>query len=162
MRYDAHFIIKEIATTYEGRVYLLPIYYREEKLFATLHDKKRYVIYYRNLQQCTRHGLRITKIHILQFTQSPWLHEYIEFNTNFRTLAKNEFEKNLFKLINNAIFGETMKNVHNHVNVRLVMYWDGRYSVEARIENQTFTVEAFFPRTWSCGNSRWSSTNQYM
>ncbi|XP_018399567.1 PREDICTED: uncharacterized protein LOC108777234 [Cyphomyrmex costatus] len=67
---------------------------RDDKLLATLCDKQRYVIHYRNLQQCTRHGLRIAKVHrILQFTQSPWLRDYIELNTKFRTLAKNDFEK---------------------------------------------------------------------
>jgi len=66
---------------------------REKNVLATLYDKKRYVIHYRNLQQCTYHGVRITKT-ILQFAQFPWLRDkYIQLNTNFRTLVKNGFEK---------------------------------------------------------------------
>jgi len=90
---------------------------QEKKLLATLYDKKRYEIHCRNLQQCTRHGFKIAKVYlVLQFTQSPWLREYIELNTNFRTLA-NEFEKNLYKVMNNAIFNKIMEYVSNHVDL---------------------------------------------
>ncbi|XP_011878101.1 PREDICTED: uncharacterized protein LOC105567657 [Vollenhovia emeryi] len=72
---------------------------RQDKLLATVYDKKRYVIHYRNLQQSTRHGLRVTKIHrVLEFSQSPWLRDYIELNTQFRTRATNDFEKKFIQI----------------------------------------------------------------
>lgn len=121
---------------------------RQDKLFATLYDKTRYVIHYRNLQQCIHHGLRVAKIHrVLEFAQSTWLHSYIQLNTQFRVHATNNFEKNLYKLINNAVFGKTMENVCNHIDVKLITKWDGQYGAEAMISKPNFYNRSVFSET---------------
>ena len=92
-----------------------------EKLIPNLRDKTKYVIHYKNLIQCLKAGLKLKKIHRgIKFIESKWMKPYIEMNTNLRTKAKNNFEKDFFKLMNNSVFGKTMENIRNRVNVKLV------------------------------------------
>ena len=79
--------------------------YKVEKLICSIEDKEKYVIHIRVLKQALNHGLVLKKVHrVIQFNQKDWLKPYIDMNTKLIKEAKNDFEKNFFKLIKNSVF----------------------------------------------------------
>jgi hypothetical protein len=91
------------------------------KLIPNLNNKKNYVLHYRNLKLYLKLGMKLVNINsIMSFDQKPFLEKYIDFNTKKRAETKNDYEKDLFKLMNNSVFGKTMENVAKRIEVKLM------------------------------------------
>ena len=93
-----------------------------EKLVCNIRNKENYVIHIVSLEQALNHGLILKRVHkAIEFEQEAWLKPYILINTELRMQEKNDFEKDFFKLMNNAVFGKTMENVRNHRDIKIVI-----------------------------------------
>ena len=115
-----------------------------ERLVATLIDKRRYVLHYRCLKLYMRLGLRLVRIHrAVSFKQSFWLRDYIALNTDKRRHATDDFDRQLFKFMNNAVFGKTLENVRKRVDVRLVN--DGRELAKLTKTNEFVRAQVITP-----------------
>ena len=79
------------------------------------------MVHIKALNQALKHDVKLKKVHrVIEFQQSKWMKAYIMLNTRLRKEAKNDFEKDFFKLMNNSVFGKTMENIRNHKNMKLV------------------------------------------
>ena len=112
-----------------------------KKLVCNLYNKKKYVAHINTLKQALNHGLKLKKIYrVIEFNQEAWLKPYIDMNTELRKLAKNDFEKDLFKLMNNSIFGKTMENIRNHRDIKLVTTDKKRSKLVSEPNNDTINL----------------------
>ena len=108
-------IVKKIADKYDIKVGGV------KKLIPNLGNKTKYVLYYKNLQIYLSLGMKLTKIQrLLKFKQSDWMKKYIDYNTEKRKNATNDFEKDFFKSMINSVYGKTIENLRKRINVRLV------------------------------------------
>ena len=90
-----------------------------KNLVCNLFNKKKYLAHIN--KKALNHGLKLKKIHrVIELNQEAWSKPYIDMNTELRKLAKNDFEKDLFKLMNNSVFGKTMENIRKHRDIKLV------------------------------------------
>ena len=99
----------------------MPFLPERMKIVCNLRDKKKYVVHISILKQALNHGLKLKKVHrVIEFNQEAWLKKYIDMNSELRKKASNDFEKDFFKLMSNAVFGKTMENVRKHRDIKLV------------------------------------------
>ena len=95
-----------------------------QKIIPNRNNNTNYIVHYENLNLYESLGLKITKIHRgIKFEESAWLEENINLNTKLRIEAKksgNNFEVDFFKLMNNSVFGKTLENIRNWVDIRLI------------------------------------------
>ena len=112
-----------------------------KKLVCNLFNKKKYVVHINSLKQTLNHRLKLKKIHrVIEFNQKEWLKPYIDMNTELRKDAKNDFEKDLFKLINNSVFGITMKNIRKHRHMKLVTTDKKRSKLVSELNYRTINL----------------------
>ena len=97
-----------------------------KKLIPNLSNKTNYVVHYRNLQLYLSLGTNLTKIHrVLKLKKPEWMKKYIDFNTEKRVNAANDFEKYFFKLMINSVYGKIMENLQKIINMRLINNAEG-------------------------------------
>ena len=121
-----------------------------KKLICDWCHKKNYLFHYRMLKFYVRHGMIVDKVHdIISFKQSKWLEKYINFNTQKKNQAVNDFEKDFYKLLNNAFYGKTMENVRNRLKIKFVRKDDYREIIK---QQSQLTFNGIHKSYENCGS----------
>ena len=121
--------------------------------------QRKYVIHIRALKQALNHGLILKRVHrVIQFSQEAWLKPCIDMNKKLRRYAKNEFDKDFLKLMNNSVFGKTVENVRKHRDIKLVTTEQKKNYISFR--TKLSYRKTLFKKFVSNGNEKDKSKNQ--
>ena len=108
------------------------------ELICDWSDKKTYMVHYRMLKFFVTHGMIVNKFHnVISFKHSMWLENVINFNTQKRNHAVNDFEKDFFKLLNNAFYGKTCENVRSRIKVEFIQKDDTDKIIKQQQKNRS-------------------------
>lgn len=121
-----------------------------QKLVLTLEDKSNYVVHCKNMRFYLRQGMRFKKVNrVIAFEQEPWIESYIRIKTEFRKKAKSEFDTTFYKLMNNSVFGKTMENLRNHVDMKLVRTWEAE-RIRRMVASASYARQSmrYLARSW--------------
>lgn len=116
------------------------------KLVCNLYSKKDYIIDFRMLKECLRQGITLISVtNYIRFNQKAWLKPYIDLNTKLRQEAKNDFEKDFYKLMNNSVYGKQMENVRKRCEVKLLTSFESfikqdKYNTRTIINEKTILL----------------------
>lgn len=119
---------------------------KSKKLMMDFLPKRDYVVHYKNLQYYIAHGMKLIRVKsAIEFNQEKWMKDYIEMNTEKRQKAKNEFEKDFFKLMNNAVFGKTMENKRNRMDLQIFNKNTQKNKIVKQVASPFFEKQIMFP-----------------
>lgn len=94
--------------------------YRDRKLVGTFSKRERYVTHFKNLKLYLQLGMKLEKIHrVLKFRQEAFIAPFIEKCTKLRQASKTKFEQDQYKKVANCVYGKTIQNNRNYIEVKL-------------------------------------------
>ena len=115
-----------------------------KKLIPNLGDKVRYVVHYKNPKYYLSLGMKLVQIHrIFSFRQSDWLRKYVDFNTKKGQESTDDFNKNLYKLLNNCVYGKSIENIRKRINVKLI---NDKKAYQRCVKNLSFISRKIFDK----------------
>ena len=92
-----------------------------KKLVCNVTDKENHSFHIVALKEALNHGLKLIRVHsVISLKQEAWLKPYIDLNTELRKNAKNEDEKDFYKLKINSVYGKTVQTDRKHRDIKLV------------------------------------------